>query len=152
MDAFEQRLLQKAQGHDWLWFQCLVASDPDEYNFEGLPPAVWDRALTAAVQGLPDYPRRIPAPTTISPTFQALRTALAQAPKMGTKGPDVLCQTYNYPDMGESYYWSPSYFTRIFQALIDIIEAHGTGDEGWGSARWIVYDKVSDYTIPKQPL
>jgi predicted secreted protein len=47
------------------------------------------------------------------------------------------------PFPSETYYfWSQDYFTRVYNALIDVIRAHGVGAEGWEAARWIVYDKV----------
>lgn len=116
-----------------------------EYNFEGPSLAVQTRAFQAAVRDLPAYPPRTSEPTPRSAAFEALHAALAEAPESGSEGPNLVIYEDCWPRLGEMHsYWSHDYITRIYQALIDIINAHGVGDDGWRAARWIVYDKVGD--------
>lgn len=35
-----------------------------------------------------------------------------------------------------------TYHDMIYEALIQVIEEHGYGDDGWAGARWEVYDTV----------
>lgn len=43
--------------------------------------------------------------------------------------------------------WSEKFIDRLFEALVAVIEAHGVGVDGWESARWEVYDRVSPYSL-----
>jgi len=44
-----------------------------------------------------------------------------------------------------SFSWAEKYRDKLLQALIDVIEEHGLGENGWKGVRWEVYDKYAEY-------
>lgn len=51
----------------------------------------------------------------------------------------------NSGELEEGEYWSEEYFSRVYRALMDIIEAHGVGSDGWAAARWMVYEEYAHW-------
>ncbi|KAF5340380.1 hypothetical protein D9611_007851 [Ephemerocybe angulata] len=140
-----RRFNERNHGDQWLWDAC------NEHIFVAAKEGVWvrdlERWLNAALTKLPRYPRRISPPETPSPSFQALKDVLSKAPERGWGGfphnNEENARTddsIGYPEDHASF-WSQEYFAKVYQALMDIIISHGTGPEGWGSARWLVYDQ-----------
>ncbi|KAF6752817.1 hypothetical protein DFP72DRAFT_1132264 [Ephemerocybe angulata] len=132
----------KGQGDKWLWnvVQNQVLVDhPDDVPGEA--------RLAMALEKLPEYPRRIAPPPGSSPSFEALKRVLKAAPtkleKGVTNGQNIDREAGN---PGSELFWSEEYFTRVYQALIDITKSHGIGRNGWEAARWLVYDKYSQWS------
>jgi hypothetical protein len=110
-------------------------------------PGRRDKSLVAALAHLPSYPSRNAPADPLPPSFVALNEVLAVAPEMwdhefAGKNLENIRVDDIPAEQDTMYFWSQEYFTRVYQALIDVIEAHGTGPEGWAAARWLVYDKV----------
>lgn len=144
LDPSGLKLMEKAYGDQWLLDRCELALFEVNQSDMGPSPTFWRNGLKAAVRDLPNYPRRSNPPANPSSSFTALYALLSNAPKREAEGPNMMFQEDNYPRQDERhYFWSRAYITKIFEALIDIIRAHGVGDDGWRAARWLVYDKVS---------
>jgi hypothetical protein len=137
---------------DWLWDACNDAlSTPDDY-FYGPSLKLTERAnrLAEALPGARNksplgwYPSRPTSPLPSSLSVDALRAVLDHAPSTHYDSP---------PDEGMdcdedgftgtiSYEWGVRYLDSLFAALIEVINQHGLGDDGWKNIRWDVYDKV----------
>ncbi|KAF6752818.1 hypothetical protein DFP72DRAFT_903703 [Ephemerocybe angulata] len=141
------QMIEKARGDDWLWEACnrSIWGKITSNNLR-------ERHILTAFERLPAYPPRTRPPTTLSLAFQALKTLLAEAPMREDDDYDLPMRNYgnlrvdenSWPSY-EEFYWSKPYLTRIYRALMDIIEAHGTGPDGWATARWMVYDKYAEW-------
>ena len=98
-----------------------------------------------------NYPPRPEAPLLSSPTIDAFRNILKDAPKYpkpqdrGKEFDNLDMGGDTWPDFEITYEWSKEFLGRVFHALRDIIEAHGMGDQGWASARWELYEMVRDH-------
>ncbi|GJE94926.1 hypothetical protein PsYK624_111020 [Phanerochaete sordida] len=129
----------------WLWRACNARLDrvgDHEYNFgpRGVSHAQREAAMRAALATLAArYPPRAEEPLAPSPAADKLRQVLERAPKdPKDEGMDEWEDGFS----GETdYFWGDGYLGELFQALIDVIEAHGI--EGWEKARWEVYDKYA---------
>ncbi|KAH6919082.1 hypothetical protein BKA70DRAFT_1249223 [Coprinopsis sp. MPI-PUGE-AT-0042] len=138
------RFKAKAQGDEWLWKAC------NERIFIQEDSGRRDKYLVTALGQLSNYPSRDALPDPLSPLFTALKNILAEAPTMGDYGipannmENVRVDEISW-EQDTKYYWSQDYLTRIYQALIDIAYFHGTGPEGWAAARWMVYDKYTEW-------
>lgn len=132
-----------ANGHRWLWDTCLR-------SLMDLPLKKPHSSVIVVYRQLQynGYPPRVPLPEPLPPAFKALRTLLDDAPTESHglfpegKVANYTTVTYHCLEEEEEYFWARQYFRRVYKALIHIIEEHGVGDEGWGSARWMVYDQV----------
>ncbi|KAH9850144.1 hypothetical protein C2E23DRAFT_887580 [Lenzites betulinus] len=51
------------------------------------------------------------------------------------------------PEYDVTYKWDTPYLDRLFAVLIEVIEAHGLGNDGWHSVRWEVYDQSIGLTV-----
>ncbi|KAF5340293.1 hypothetical protein D9611_007853 [Ephemerocybe angulata] len=142
------RMIDKARGDEWLWKEC---NDLYSLSDSVAGKNAHERCILTAVELLPAYPPRTPPPAVLSPEFQALKALMEEAPTRGDMNMlgNVIPPKNTHNIRGdeipwpEDYreYWSTGYLTRIYQALINIIGAHGVGDEGWKAARWMVYDE-----------
>lgn len=108
-----------------------------------------EHKIRVALRMLFAYPTRPESMLPPSPSVDQLRQVLRDAPSVGaylrTKGPskyEGIEEHYHGEDGEYTYSWSSSYLEKLYGALIEIIEIHGTGDDGWATARWEVYDKV----------
>ncbi|OJT05768.1 hypothetical protein TRAPUB_3387, partial [Trametes pubescens] len=141
----------------WLWDVCHRAMDrvddlADPYNVgdSGRFSHTKDREgpmQTAALRLAKAYPARPVELVPSSPAVDRLREILAEAPrlsgdrKVGAHVDGFTMEETCWPDDGYEYEWDRPYLDRLFSALIEVIEVHGTGDKGWGGVRWEVYDK-----------
>ena len=92
----------------------------------------------------PPRPAELLAP---SPSVEKVRAVLADAPQKGSRRNEGITITASqYDEYGDpvsfKYRWSEEYLERLFTALIEVIEEHGTGPEGFEGIRWEVYEKV----------
>ncbi|KAF6752815.1 hypothetical protein DFP72DRAFT_1069999 [Ephemerocybe angulata] len=83
------------------------------------------------------YPPRIPIPQ--SDSFRALNEVLAEADDPDS---DNVSEEEDY-EGNVSSTWTNELLEEVSQALIDIVNAHGLGPEGWQAARWRVYDALN---------
>lgn len=147
----------KQQMPRWLWDVCHRAMDrvddrADPYVGEsGRFSQTRHREgpmQTAALRLAKSYPARPAELVPSSPTVDRLREILAEAPRLpvdlglGAHSNGFTVTETGWPEYDYEYEWAPTYLDRLFGALIEVIEAHGTGDGGWRSVRWEVYDKV----------
>ncbi|KIJ57312.1 hypothetical protein M422DRAFT_63060 [Sphaerobolus stellatus SS14] len=72
-------------------------------------------------------------PDDSSSSFQTLREVLERA------STNLIVESDGFTGE-EIRYWKNQYLMEVFSALIGIIKSHGVGEDGWKSARWIVYD------------
>ena len=82
-----------------------------------------------------------------SPCMIQLRQTLREAPKAPaprsrTWGTTVEGLDFIRAGTCEYYDWNAEYLERVFTAARGVVVELGVGDEGWGSARWEVHDKV----------
>lgn len=115
----------------------------------GLSPRDREDRIRVTLQRLPGYPARPASALSASPSVDRLRQVLREAPSVAAyqrhTGPSKYegIEWHEDGPSGETtYYWSDFYLEKLFGALIEVIEAHGIGGDGWGTARWEVYDKV----------
>ncbi|KZS90484.1 hypothetical protein SISNIDRAFT_488362 [Sistotremastrum niveocremeum HHB9708] len=91
------------------------------------------------------YPRR-PRKATGSTSFKKLRSLFEWAPTLEDTVNPTQYTPYQLVDCEEergSTQWSNDYLAELFTAMKAIIAEHGEGDDGWGAARWEVYDLAS---------
>nr|VWO99652.1 Succinate-semialdehyde dehydrogenase (EC [Ganoderma boninense] len=143
----------------WLWEACtrsLHELYESQITYGWLERALsegskWDElspmktALTIASL----YPVRPPELLPPSPSIDRLRAVLASAARIPEVGVgygqpvDGLEDLHmHFPDLLEWYDWSAEYLERLFAAILDVIEEHGFGAEGWEGVQWEVYDKA----------
>ncbi|KAI1782097.1 hypothetical protein LXA43DRAFT_1151152, partial [Ganoderma leucocontextum] len=142
----------------WLWDACNLALNElyeadlvhgwlDNVLSEG---GRWDELspMKAALDVAPMYPARPSEPLPSSPSVDRVRAVLAcaaRAPEAGVgygKPVDGLEDIHScWPDPVDWYDWSVDYLERLFTAILEVVEEHGVGVEGWESLRWEVYDK-----------
>jgi hypothetical protein len=142
---------------DWLWSACdsaLLSSDPiPEYRFSAQDR---EKALSAVHGALSPYPPRTPQKKTRSSvSVSALRLVLSDAPispaastidhPEGGRPTRYLHEARDGPRGEPRFSWATEYRESVFAALIDVINEHGLGDDGWKSVRWEVYDKYAEY-------
>ncbi|KAF6752822.1 hypothetical protein DFP72DRAFT_1046977 [Ephemerocybe angulata] len=134
--------VSRAHGDKWLWHVCNL-----HIHTAGRSGRKIER-LKCALRSLPVYPPRTAPPSKLSSSFQTLKALLSEAPEIGMDGTpvknehNVIMEDIAFPsDYG--WYWSPAYLTKLYQALMAIIEEHGLGPDGWEAARWLVYDQYS---------
>jgi hypothetical protein len=150
---------------EWLWKRCNEVLDSENSYpcTPGMTLTERARVLRLAVSGNPNretlisYPRRPSAPSASSESIEKLREILAGAPRILEGGsveetPGMVEVHEGWPDDGISYEWDDDYFDEVLQALIEVVEQHGVGDEGWASARWEVYDTVRICFVGKAAL
>ncbi|KAI0694703.1 hypothetical protein C8Q76DRAFT_634279 [Earliella scabrosa] len=141
---------------EWIWKACNEALEwQDLRNYESLAlggrgffvrdqdrEGPMERALELSRR----YPERPKDPLVSSPSVDMLREVLTTAPAIpkGEAYDEIIHELVRYEDFAGdvSYRWSDAYVGRICSALFGVIQEHGTGDEGWRTARWEVYDKV----------
>lgn len=128
-------------------------------NHLGLDPEIYDCAYTVkdrlrvfpqALTELNQYPKRPVELLPPSPSVDALRMVLSEAPYKPEDGGECPRDMELIEDgaSGDSWYkWSDAYTDRLFVALAEVIRAHGVGENGWESARWEVYDKVKPLSL-----
>lgn len=133
----------------WVFEACEKGLNP-----HGLDPELYDcdysvkdrlQIFPKALTELSQYPKRPLELLPPSPSVDALRTVLSEAPYMPEGGDDGPIDMELHEDgaSGDMWYtWSKAYTDRLFIALAEVIRAHGVGEDGWKSARWEVYDKV----------
>ncbi|KAH9891868.1 hypothetical protein C8Q73DRAFT_792187 [Cubamyces lactineus] len=146
----------KMQMAPWLWTACnkaLDGVDAADYPYNGVDGGSYSRPkdregpMQEALRLAYKYPARGETPLPSSPAVDNLRAVLADAPRFppdhlhgkhvdGMDMKEICSPEYNFV-----YEWETSYLDRVFTALMQVIHAHGTGADGWFSARWEVYDK-----------
>jgi hypothetical protein len=141
---------------EWLWKKCNEALDPPDCYSLDMKLSERAKALSWAVErmsrgALTAYPPRPPGYLASSESVDKLRAILAEAPRVPEYGNGedeydgmVRHETW-HPEWDVWYDWGKVYYDKVYQVLVDVVKQHGAGDEGWGSARWEVYDKVSVY-------
>lgn len=130
----EQSFLSK-----WLWETCLKALDRDTWDFD-YSEKKREQILGRAVLELGPYPERPTSPLPPSESITAFRSVIARAPIQYN---DEGMETHYDGFTGDEWcYWNEHYSKELFQALINVINEHGTGERGWESVRWDVYDQV----------
>ncbi|KAJ7579283.1 hypothetical protein C8J56DRAFT_341280 [Mycena floridula] len=144
----------KAAFPRYLWVYFNKAADPpvntdDAYNFD-TKEKVSTRVpkIKRAKEQIDKYPDR-PEETlnitniTTSKSKAALRAILEEAPDTDkTMGDSQHLEVeILYPQDETAYSWKKEYLDKLYDALFDVIQEHGLGDEGWRSLRWEVYDK-----------
>ncbi|KAL1937839.1 hypothetical protein VTO73DRAFT_12859 [Trametes versicolor] len=100
------------------------------------------------------YPlSRTTVPLPSSPTIDALRAILADAPRLAKEQAHsfepipvlgIDATHHSWPEEDYSYEWATWYLNSLFTALCNVITVHGTGEAGWLSIRWEVYDKYAE--------
>jgi hypothetical protein len=147
----------RAQFSEWLWKKCNKALDPKHDSDLFGPPDMKlterARVLGLALPGnrgsLAPYPCRASVPLASSESIDELRAVLERAPRVprsegfGGEVPGMVRDDGCWPEWDISYEWDDKYFDEVLQALIEVVEQHGVGNEGCASARWEVYDAVS---------
>lgn len=152
-------------GRSWVLEACNRALDWDDKTYsnpyEGSfplydSPRARAKPMQEALRFQATYPSSRPTvPLPASPTIEALRAILAEAPRLAKEqvhsfepvpvlGIDAT--HHSWPEEDYSYEWATWYLTSLFNALCNVIIVHGTGEAGWLSIRWEVYDKVR--TLP----
>lgn len=80
---------------------------------------------------------------------------LDEAPVKGEDGEPIENEEHARKDELESgavfWFWSKEYFTRVYQALYNVVLRDGVGPFGWGAARWMVYDEVRGMSMLQFP-
>lgn len=142
-------LRMKSSFPPWLWEKCNEHLDQSESWMCGLSSRDREHIIQLALKELLPYPARPDSLLPSSPSVDRLRQVLREAPSveeyLRARGPSKYegIREHFHGDSGDTtYYWSKSYLEKLFGALIEVIEAHGTGEHGWGAVRWEVYDKV----------
>ncbi|TEB29625.1 hypothetical protein FA13DRAFT_1710879 [Coprinellus micaceus] len=151
--ASKEALERKTQGHSWLW-ACLQRCYPHLGNGveDWMLPSAAKRAkyFQSAIRDLPNYPPRTVPPAQLTHALQALRNVLDEAPVKGEDGEPIENEEHARKDELESgavfWFWSKEYFTRVYQALYNVVLMDGVGPFGWGAARWMVYDEYSKWS------
>ncbi len=85
----------------------------------------------------------------LSPEWQRLLYVLNEAPRLPTVpgehgerlAVEVQGATQN-TSVTYVYEWNAVYLNQLHDALSAVVRVHGTGAEGWGAAKWAVYDAV----------
>lgn len=139
--------LEESFPQKWLWTACMNFLEPSHDSSDSTESTSYRRSnkekeqlLTFAVHELGPYPVRPESPLPPSKSITAFRSILARAPAIPD---DKIMTMYTDGFTGENtFYWSRTYLDEIYKALIDVIQAHGTGEHGWEGIRWEVYDKV----------
>ncbi len=118
----------------------------------GLGVERWETAMRRAEVFAATYPAR-PPPThapTKPPWMSALRTTLAEAPRMPrnysrgfVEGIVPFGRTPIRTSLIALCDWDDAYHLHVFAAMAALVKAHGLEEAGWASARWEVYDTVS---------
>lgn len=159
----------KNQMVPWLWTAYNVALSSidimDEFWDESaaLGPGFFTRTkdrecpMKDALVMAPTYPPRPAELLAPSPSVDKVRAVLADAAKLpskkdwGRKDLPGLAVISDYDEEGEpacEYRWSDDYLERLFTTLIEVVEEHGTGPEGFEGIRWEVYDRVRTVMPP----
>jgi len=135
-------------GSEWLWKRCnevLYPSQPYSMDMKLTDRA---RALGLALYN-PGWALRPSGSLVSSESVDKLRVILARAPQIPKDGDwedeidgVVRFETW-HPEWDVWYDWDKTCYDTVFHALIEVVEQHGVGDEGWASAGWEVYDRVS---------
>ncbi|TFK84289.1 hypothetical protein K466DRAFT_496871 [Polyporus arcularius HHB13444] len=139
----------------WLWKAYNDALDRHKNDGWYGPEYYYSRPrdreglIASALKLAKTYPPRPAQPLPSSPSVDALRAVLADAPRIadvewGKEVPGLAFSTTWHPEYDEWYSWTSEILQPIFEALIGVIEAHGVGDDGWASARWEVYDRYAE--------
>ncbi len=144
----------------WLWEACTQSLNEVYHSdliYGRLENALseggrWDELspMKAALDIAPMYPARPADPLPSSPSVDRVRAVLACAarapePQGAGYGKPVagLADLHNcWPDQVDWYDWSADYLERLFAAILEVVEEHGVGVEGWEGVRWEVYDKA----------
>lgn len=140
----------KANGRLWVWDAYNKALDNALGRGEAVrlgcsvPHQKLREAALCDLNQSKKYPPRPSLEQLASTSFDSLREVLKDAPV--PKGPYVEVDGLDWHDHedGEtSIYWAEGYLNRLFTALNAVIDEHGSGENGWKSARWMVYDTYS---------
>lgn len=149
-------------GRLWILEACNKALDWDDRTYsnpyEGSfplyeSPHARAKPMQEALRFQATYPISRPtAPLPASPTIDALRAIVAEAPRLPkdqaysffepVRVLGIDATHHSWPEEDYSYEWATWYLNSLFTALCNIIAVHGTGESGWLSIRWEVYDKV----------
>ncbi|KZV90821.1 hypothetical protein EXIGLDRAFT_719943 [Exidia glandulosa HHB12029] len=145
---------QVPEASSWLWEAVNVCLDSEESArrarvselFVLAPWTARKGIVRDAVQGyIPRYPARLPPlPRPASRSVAALRQVLGAAPSAHNDVDDGIETITNEAGDVIAYCWDEAYLDRLFAMLVAVIQAHGTGAEGWESIRWEVYDKYTE--------
>lgn len=145
--------LKRTFPSDWLWQACNTAIETKvEGRFltytshYGLKEK--EEILCRALCELGLYPARPAPPLPSSNSITEFCSVIDRAPKV----PDGEGMESDDGCSGETYYWNQTYMDELFQSLIDVIKEHGTGESGWESVRWAVYDKVGLRSYLRHPV
>ncbi|KAI1789998.1 hypothetical protein LXA43DRAFT_1018988 [Ganoderma leucocontextum] len=86
-----------------------------------------------------------------SPEWQQLFTVLNEAPRLPTAparhGEGLVVQVLGATQETRPTYvyeWNATYLNRLHNALSAVVQAHGNELEGWGAAKWAVYDAFAE--------
>lgn len=135
----------------WIWAACHAALDTS------FGPDLREQAMVAAQPKFLTYPARPTAPLPPSRSVTALRAILdlapprAEPPSSSNSSSTQVHRQHEYLGRRWSfgqrsvYYWTDAYCDKVYTALMDIINEHGLGEQGWMGARWEVYDRVSPF-------
>ncbi|KII86493.1 hypothetical protein PLICRDRAFT_56190 [Plicaturopsis crispa FD-325 SS-3] len=128
----------------WLWEAFNMALEPIAPGQPVYSNSERRSNLKHGLFELSPYEARPDALLASSPSVDALRAVLDRAPSHKGAPQDIPppgLAIYGNDMTGAVYSWGPDYLEDVFNALLHVIDAHGK--EGWCSARWEVYDKLS---------
>ncbi|EIW52475.1 uncharacterized protein TRAVEDRAFT_53896 [Trametes versicolor FP-101664 SS1] len=150
-------------GRSWVLEACNRALDWDDRTYsnpyEGSfplydSPRARAKPMQEALRFQATYPLSRPTvPLPASPTIDALRAILAEAPRLPKEQAHsfepilvlgIDATHHSWPEEDYSYEWATWYLNNLFTALCNVIIVHGTGEAGWLSIRWEVYDKYTE--------
>ncbi|KAI0354855.1 hypothetical protein OH77DRAFT_1521354 [Trametes cingulata] len=142
----------------WLWDRFTphldrIDEQPSGSAQGGLSLSEREALMVSAAEFAKNYPARLT--TSLDPSsasLQSVRAVLASSPQAPSQGeerwgvPVEGLEVYRKPlsrdpDTVLVYYdWDADYKKRLFTALGAFVDMYGTGEEGWASLRWEVYD------------
>lgn len=144
----------------WLWKTCnedIFVMPDGKFISVKEHQEIMGRAVTYVRK----YPARPAQPLPPSETVDALRAVLDSAPRYHESG--NYSESFHeskgglqyigeeedeegypmLPNHAWAYDWEEDFRSSLFEALQEVIDAHGMGEQGWEAVRWEVYDKVS---------
>ena len=148
----------------WLWTACnqeldaCAAADPAGpgkakknalFDTDKKRETALARALALPLSKSNVYATRPVAPLPSSPAVDILRCVLSEAPRLpravGEDAPGLQMERRAATASSAAvctYEWDAAYLDRLWSAIVGVVRAHGTGADGWGDAKWEVYDTV----------
>ncbi|KAI0671205.1 hypothetical protein C8Q78DRAFT_991792 [Trametes maxima] len=138
----------KASMPMWLWNKCCAFLDRVEAQLSPkrlIPLETREEAMHRAKEFARLYPPRPSPAVPRSPWIDSLRIVLADSPKFPStehwgKPAEGLLGVFDCQGNCTGYVWDESYYRRLFNALRNVLHAHGMGNTGWAGVRWEVYE------------